>query len=112
MIFLLATIANAASMNGDFKGNPIVKVKSSGKDLTVESTPAVIYNGNTMVPIYMFKQLGATVAWDQKTYSVDVSMPIKSSQRLFVRKVYSDGESYHKAGIRSVKKKNRTEWPL
>jgi hypothetical protein len=80
LLVLTATIANAANMNGDFKGNPIVKVKADGKELTVESTPAVIYNGNTLVPIYMLRQLGATVSWDANTYSVDVALPKAQSQ--------------------------------
>src|SRR5690554_4872207 len=87
MIFLLTTIANAASINGDFKGNPIVKVKSNGKDLAVENTPAVIYNDNTLVPIYMLKQLGATVTWNQKTYSVDVSMPVTQPNKTITNSV-------------------------
>lgn len=78
MIVLLATVANAASVNGDFKGNPIVNVKANGKELTVEKTPAVIYNDNTLVPIYMLRELGAIVTWDQKTYSVDVNLNTNS----------------------------------
>lgn len=88
MIVLLATVANAASVNGDFKGNPIVKVKANGKELTVENTPAVIYNGNTLVPIYMLRQLGAEVTWDQTTYSVDVVID-KSNDSVGILKDHS-----------------------
>lgn len=72
MLVLLATIANAASVNGDFEGNPIIKMKSNGKILPVGDVPAILYNGRTMIPIYMLSQLGITVTWDQKTNSVDV----------------------------------------
>lgn len=78
MIVLLATVANAASINGEFEGNPIIKMKSNGKILAVEDVPAILYNGRTMVPIGMLRQLGANVSWDQKTNSVDVSLNIVS----------------------------------
>lgn len=85
--FLFSTVVYAASVNGEFKGNPIVKVKTNGKELTVENTPAVIYNGNTLVPIYMLRQLGATVNWDQKTYSVDVTIPANESPSIDIDKI-------------------------
>lgn len=75
MLVLLATIANAASVNGNFEGNPIIKMKSNGKILPVGDVPAILYNGRTMVPIGMLRNLGATVEWDQKTQSVDVRLP-------------------------------------
>lgn len=87
----MATVANAASINGDFKGNPIVKVKDNGKELIVENTPAIIYNGNTLVPIYMLRQLGATVTWDQKTYSVDVDIP---QSDINLVELYQDIQAY------------------
>lgn len=82
MFVLLATVANAASVNGEFEGNPIVKVKSSGKTLHTNDVPAIIYQGRTMVPIGMLKELGATVSWDQKTASVDVVMPSNNKTSL------------------------------
>lgn len=75
MFMLFAGMVSAASINGDYNGKPIVKVKSDGKELTVDDAPAVIMDGRTMVPIYMLSQLGITVTWDQKTNSVDVTIP-------------------------------------
>ncbi|WP_158560295.1 stalk domain-containing protein [Paenibacillus contaminans] len=72
---LFSGVVGASSINGEFNGNPIVKVKSNGQVLPVEDTPAVIYEGRTLVPIYMLRQLGAEVNWDQDTYSVDVKLP-------------------------------------
>jgi hypothetical protein len=68
------------SLYGEYKGNPIVKVKSDGKTLVTEDTPAVMLDGRTMVPIYMLRELGAEVSWDGETQSVDVTLPIKSSK--------------------------------
>jgi hypothetical protein len=67
----------ASSINGDFNGNPIVKVKSNGNVLPTEDIPAIIYEGRTLVPIYMLRNLGANVQWNQSDYSVNVSIPVK-----------------------------------
>lgn len=77
LLVLTSSVANAASINGDFKGNPIVNVYANGKELEVINTPAIIYNGNTLVPIYMLRQLGAKVLWDQSTHSVHVEFDNK-----------------------------------
>lgn len=74
MIVLMATVANAASINGEFEGNPIIKMKSNGKTLAVEDVPAILYNGRTMVPIGMLRELGVGVVWDQKTQIVEVTI--------------------------------------
>jgi hypothetical protein len=75
---LLVGTVYASSINGDYKGNPIVKVKSNGRVIPVEDTPAVIYDDRTMVPIYLLKSLGADVKWNQSDYSVDINLPIPS----------------------------------
>lgn len=74
MIVLLVTVANAASINGEFEGKPIIKMKSNGKELKVQDVPAILYNGRTMVPVGMLRDLGANVTWDQATYTVDVKL--------------------------------------
>lgn len=75
MFGLIMGSVSASSINGDFNGNPIVKLTSDGYAVPVEDTPAIIYEGRTMVPIYMLKNLGADVTWDGNTYTVDVKMP-------------------------------------
>jgi hypothetical protein len=77
---LIAGTVSASSINGDYKGNPIVKVKSNGVVVPVEDTPAIVYNDRTMVPIYLLKSLGANVTWNQADYSVDVSIASNSNQ--------------------------------
>lgn len=79
LLFLLfCGTVSASSLNGDFEGNSIVKVKGNGSTLPVEDTPAINYNGRTLVPIYMLKQLGVAVTWNQDEYSVNVSLPTTS----------------------------------
>jgi hypothetical protein len=76
LLFLLTFgVAGAASVNGDFEGNPIVKVKSGGRDLKVEDVPATIYKGRTVVPVYLLRQLGASVDWNADTYTVNITLP-------------------------------------
>lgn len=85
MIVLLATVANAASINGEFEGNPIIKMKSNGKALAVEDVPAILYNGRTMVPVGVLRDLGVTVEWDQKTQSVDVAVNASKNEPIPVQ---------------------------
>lgn len=80
ILFFITSSVNASSIRGDFEGNPIVSVKAVGSELKVEDVPAINYNGRTMVPIYMLRQLGADVAWDDSTYSVNVSLKNEQSQ--------------------------------
>lgn len=72
MIVLLATVANAASINGDYKGNPIIKLTVDGVPVKVTDTPAVIMDGRTMIPIYLLKEANINYSWDQKTQKVDI----------------------------------------
>lgn len=74
-LMLIATGVSASSLNGDYKGNPIVVVKSDGKALESEEVPAMIYDGHTVVPISLLRQLGASVVWNAESYSVEVSLP-------------------------------------
>lgn len=75
MLMLVTTAVSASSMNGDYKGNPIVKLKSNGSLIDSGEVPAMIYDDKTMVPIAALRNLGADVTWDQNTYSVDVKLP-------------------------------------
>jgi hypothetical protein len=75
MFMLFTGVVTAASINGDFQGNPIVKVKSNGQVLPIEDTPAILYNNRTMVPIYLLRQLGVEVEWIAEEYAVDLRLP-------------------------------------
>lgn len=71
---LFSGVVAAVGLHGAFEGNPIVKVTSNGNELIVSDVPAINYNGRTMIPIYMLKQLGANVEWNQKKQSVNITM--------------------------------------
>lgn len=75
LLSLPISVAGAATVNGDFEGNPIVNVLSNGQKVKVDDVPAIIYKERTVVPIAMLRQLGATVSWDASTYSVNVELP-------------------------------------
>jgi S1-C subfamily serine protease len=72
MSLLFCSVVTASSINGDYKGKPIVKVKVNGKELTIEDVPAMIDDGRTMVPLYLLKQLGYDLTWDAQAYTVDM----------------------------------------
>jgi hypothetical protein len=71
---IFGSVAYAASMHGEFNGNPVVKVISENTELRVNGTPAMMYNNNVLIPINMLRQFGATVDWNSTTYSVDVAL--------------------------------------
>jgi S1-C subfamily serine protease len=67
--------ALATTVNGSFEGNPIIKLFSGGKELTVSDVPAINYKNRTMVPIYLLNQLGIETKWDPANYSVTIKLP-------------------------------------
>ncbi|HZG55911.1 stalk domain-containing protein [Paenibacillus sp.] len=71
---LFAGVVSAAGLHGTFEGSPIVKVTSGGQELQALDVPAINYKGRTMVPIYMLRELGATVEWDGANETVNVSL--------------------------------------
>lgn len=71
MIFATGVIS-ASSLNGDYKGNPIVNVFVNGKKV-VSEVPAMIIDGTTMIPLRAVSEaMGGVVGWDPKTYTVNV----------------------------------------
>jgi oligoribonuclease (3'-5' exoribonuclease) len=70
-----AGAVQASGINGDYKGDPIVRVLTEGKELQAEDVPAVIHDGRTVVPLYLLKQAGVYVQWDQSNYQVQLSFP-------------------------------------
>jgi hypothetical protein len=75
MFMMFMGVVNASSKNGDYKGNPIVKLYNEGYEIKSDDVPALIYNGRTVVPISLLKKIGAEVTWDQSDYSVNITMP-------------------------------------
>jgi S1-C subfamily serine protease len=97
----------ASSINGDFKGRPIVKVFVDGKTVNSE-VPAYIEDGNTMLPLRAVSEaLGADIKWNPDDYSVSVSTKkaaltqdqLKEISK-YVAKVYAvnaDGQDFGRA---------------
>lgn len=73
--FLFMGVVSASSINGEYKGNPVVKLLLDGKEVTADDVPAMIYDNRTVVPIYLLKKMGATVTWDLDNYSADIKLP-------------------------------------
>lgn len=87
---LIAGTVSASSINGDYKGNPIVKVRSNGT-LLDPIVPAQIIDGVTMLPLRdVSTALGAAVKWDQNTYSVDLNAKSNVSSAIDVSQIAND----------------------
>lgn len=68
--FLLTGVVSAASLWGNYKGNPIVRVKVDG---TVHKTavPAIKVNGQTYVPLNVLDKAGVKYSVDTKNQTMD-----------------------------------------
>lgn len=99
MFLLFAGIVSASSINGEYNGKPIVKLKSNGVVLAVEDAPAVIMDSRTMVPISMLRQIGLGVEWNADEYSVDVTLPNEKNDSLDIPGLTREMKSYHVSRI-------------
>lgn len=75
MFTMFMGVASAASINGDYKGSPIVKIYSQGIEIKSNDIPPMIYNGRTVVPMSLLTKLGISLDWNQKEYKLRVFMP-------------------------------------
>ncbi|AFH59817.1 GDSL-type esterase/lipase family protein [Paenibacillus caseinilyticus] len=75
ILLFTAGVASGSSINGDYKGNPIVKLTVNGKEV-VSEIPAQIIDGTTMLPLRAISEaLGAEqskISWKPGTYAVDL----------------------------------------
>lgn len=75
---LIAGTVSASTINGDYKGNPIVKVRANGV-LVDSDVPAQIIDGSTLLPLRaVANAVGAELIWNQDTYSVDLKTNVSS----------------------------------
>jgi hypothetical protein len=72
MFLLFAGVVSASSINGDYKGSPIVKVIFNGNTIASD-VPAVIIDGVTMIPLRAIADnMDSVVSWNQDTYTVGI----------------------------------------
>ena len=89
VISLFSTIVIAESLNGDYKGNPIVNVIINGIKLTGLDVPAFIYNGRTMLPLRAcVENMSGIVEWDNTTKTASI---IKPETSIFFFQMNQDG---------------------
>lgn len=70
--FLISGVVSASSINGEYNGNPIVKVYVNGSEIRPE-VPAHIVDGTTMLPMRAVAEaLGADVEWESSSYTVNI----------------------------------------
>lgn len=70
MIF--AGVVSAASIWGTYKGNQIIRITYNGSPIKVSDSPAISYNGQTMIPVYLLDQVGIKYEWDEKNQTVNI----------------------------------------
>lgn len=73
--FLVVGSAQAGSIWGQFKGNPIVNLKLNGKEVGSDKVPAIAIDGRTYVPLVTIGDLGLSYSYDATTQSVNVVNP-------------------------------------
>ncbi|MEL7655515.1 MAG: stalk domain-containing protein [Bacillota bacterium] len=72
VLVMFTSVSWAASINGDYKGFPIVKVTLNGKPVT-SSVPATNFYGSTVLPVRaVAESLGTVVNWDAKTATANL----------------------------------------
>ncbi|MBW7474057.1 hypothetical protein K0T92_04830 [Paenibacillus oenotherae] len=75
ILILLASTASgqSKSLHGEFKGNPVVKVKSDGTIVKPAKNPAILFQGEVYVPANILQKIGLKFVYDSKAQSVDIS---------------------------------------
>lgn len=72
ILLMFASVASGSSINGDYKGNPIVNVFVNGSKV-ISDVPAMIIDGTTMIPLRaVAESMGGVIGWDQNSYSVTI----------------------------------------
>ncbi|SDN28392.1 Copper amine oxidase N-terminal domain-containing protein [Paenibacillus jilunlii] len=90
----LTGVVSAASMWGTYKGNEIIRITSNGSALKQSDVPAISYNGRTMVPINMLKDIGIVYTWNQSTKTVDVMSNITPSTSMTTKENITKANMY------------------
>jgi hypothetical protein len=97
MFLLFAGVVSASTINGDYKGNPIVKVIFNGIKIDSE-VPAIVIDGVTMIPLRAIADnMDSVVSWNADTYTVGIY------QRSFItsqaQQNYSFEDAVHELGF-------------
>ncbi|MFD1126591.1 stalk domain-containing protein [Paenibacillus provencensis] len=67
---MVGGVVSAASMWGTYKGNEIVRVQLNGSTVKYKDVPAISYDGRTMIPVSMLRDLGVSYTWDQANKTI------------------------------------------
>lgn len=71
-VLIIGSAAQAGSLWGSYKGDPIIKLKLNGKDISADAVPAINKDGRTYVPLVTLSELGLGYTYDSATKSVNV----------------------------------------
>lgn len=99
---LFGGVVTASSINGDYKGNPIVNVVVNGKTVSSD-VPAIIYDGSTLIPLRAaVESIGGQVTWDNSTYTANISANASNKPDI-IEKMKKDNLNVSKWNGRNVK---------
>lgn len=65
-------VVSAASIWGNFKGNPIIQVSVDGKVFKPTGNPAITYNKQTMIPLSVLDKAGIKYKADSKKQTLNI----------------------------------------
>lgn len=63
-------VVSAAGVWGQYKGHDIIRLTLGGQTIDPGDVPAILYQGRTMIPVYLLGKIGVAYTWDQKTKTV------------------------------------------
>ncbi len=82
VLLLVGGTVAYGSVNGTYQGYPVVKVVVNGTELQPD-VPAIIMDGRTLLPVRAVAEaLGATVEWQQESYTVTVGTLLSDAEML------------------------------
>lgn len=80
-LMLTVSVVNASeNINGDYNGYPIVKITKGlfAKEEVVTDVPAILFEGQVMVPLSAIEQFGGFVHFDEEALTARISIPKNS----------------------------------
>lgn len=89
------------NLHGEFKGYPIIKITSDGKEIQSTKTPSILFQDEVYVPANILKKIGITTVSDSRAQSMDLSK-INRIYKLFPISVKQIYESTKEFGVDSV----------
>lgn len=101
-------VAAAASVNGEYKGYPIVRVIVNGKAVQGDA-PGILLDNTTLVPLRAVSEsLGANVSWDPDTSTATVVLAASAQEEKGSGVAEDEAERKLKTSVEQLLKRTET----